>query len=67
MIAAVKRSAWFLGLASVMLASSTALADIKLEGKWPDATKDKVVSLDVAHMPREDALILWHRGFSTGH
>jgi hypothetical protein len=53
---AVKRSAWVLGLASVMLASSTALADIKLEGKWPDVPKDKVVSLDISHMPREEAL-----------
>src|SRR5580692_9139293 len=52
----MKRAVWAIVLAWVFLlgVARTARADVRLEGAWPDA--DKIVSLDVDHTPRAEAV-----------
>jgi hypothetical protein len=55
----MKRAVWAVVLVWVfsllgMGAARTARADVRLEGAWPDA--DKIVSLDVDHTPRAEAV-----------
>ena len=53
------KSSWSVGLAvgaasAVSLASVSASAHVRMEGKWPDA--DKTVSLEATKLPRSEAL-----------
>lgn len=44
-----------LGVATV-IGSMSARADVKHEGSWPEAGKDKAISLDLTQAPRADAV-----------